>query len=100
MSSMMIISCSTSKPMMVRTLHTFPTQTTTRVHAPKDTTSFHQQDSSIVEIFESESLTKIGLGSYGSMSYGGGGINECLKEVEIALDALDKPYNVLTKFTY
>ena len=30
----------------------------------------------------------------------GGGINECLKEVEIALMALRKPYNVLTRFTY
>jgi len=30
----------------------------------------------------------------------GGGINECFKEVEIALSALDKPYNVLTQFTY
>lgn len=30
----------------------------------------------------------------------GGGINECFKEVEIALNALNKPYNVLTKFTY
>jgi len=30
----------------------------------------------------------------------GGGINECLKEVEIALMALDKNYNILTKFTY
>lgn len=30
----------------------------------------------------------------------GGGINECLKEVEIALMALDKNYNVLTKYTY
>jgi len=30
----------------------------------------------------------------------GGGINECLKEVEIALMALDRPYNVLTRFTY
>lgn len=30
----------------------------------------------------------------------GGGINECLKEVEIALMALDKPYNILSKFTY
>ena len=30
----------------------------------------------------------------------GGGINECLKEVEIALMALDRPYNVLTQFTY
>lgn len=30
----------------------------------------------------------------------GGGINECLKEVEIALLALRKPYNVLTQYTY
>ena len=30
----------------------------------------------------------------------GGGINECLKEVEIALIALEKPYNVLTQYTY
>ena len=30
----------------------------------------------------------------------GGGINECLKEVEIALMVLKKPYNVLTQYTY
>jgi len=30
----------------------------------------------------------------------GGGIRECLKEVEIALMALDKNYNILTKYTY
>lgn len=30
----------------------------------------------------------------------GGGINECLKEVEIALMALDKNYQILNKFTY
>ena len=30
----------------------------------------------------------------------GGGIQECLKEVEIALLALDKPYQVLTQWTY
>jgi hypothetical protein len=30
----------------------------------------------------------------------GGGINECFKEVEIALNALNKSYNILTKFTY
>jgi len=30
----------------------------------------------------------------------GGGINECFKEVEIALNALGKNYSVLTKFTY
>jgi hypothetical protein len=30
----------------------------------------------------------------------GGGINECLKEVEIALLAMNKPFNILTEFTY
>lgn len=30
----------------------------------------------------------------------GGGINECLKEVEIALQALDKTYSVWYEFTY
>lgn len=30
----------------------------------------------------------------------GGGINECLKEVELALMALDKNYQVLSEFTY
>ena len=30
----------------------------------------------------------------------GGGVNECLKEVEIALMALNKPYQVEHKFTY
>jgi hypothetical protein len=30
----------------------------------------------------------------------GGGINECLKEVELALDALDKNYDTWHKFTY
>ena len=30
----------------------------------------------------------------------GGGINECLKEVEIALDALDKPYQTWSQYTY
>ena len=30
----------------------------------------------------------------------GGGVNECLKEVEIALKALEKPYKILNKFTY
>jgi len=30
----------------------------------------------------------------------GGGINECLKEVELALMVLDKPYNVLTQYTF
>lgn len=30
----------------------------------------------------------------------GGGINECLKEVEISLNALDKPFILLTQYTY
>lgn len=30
----------------------------------------------------------------------GGGINECLKEVEIALNALGTPFTVLSRFTY
>lgn len=30
----------------------------------------------------------------------GGGINECLKEVEISLKSLDKSYEVYSKFTY
>ncbi len=30
----------------------------------------------------------------------GGGVNECLKEVEIALMALNKPYTVYSAFTY
>ena len=40
------------------------------------------------------------LQNYNNIVICGGGVNECLKEVEIALDALEKPYNVLTKFTY
>jgi hypothetical protein len=40
------------------------------------------------------------LKGYNNIVLCGGGINECLKEVEIALKALDKEYNVLTKFTY
>lgn len=40
------------------------------------------------------------LRNYNNVVVCGGGINECLKEVEIALDALGKPYNVLTQFTY
>ena len=30
----------------------------------------------------------------------GGGINECLKEVELAMMALNKPYTIYKKFTY
>jgi hypothetical protein len=40
------------------------------------------------------------LRNYRGIILCGGGINECLKEVEIALQALNKPFNVLTKFTY
>lgn len=37
---------------------------------------------------------------YNNIVLCGGGVNECLKEVEIALHALNKPYNVLTQYTY
>lgn len=40
------------------------------------------------------------LKGYNNIMLCGGGINECFKEVEIALDALNKSYGVLTKFTY
>ena len=40
------------------------------------------------------------LSGYNNIVLCGGGINECLKEVEIALNALDKYYSVLTKYTY
>lgn len=40
------------------------------------------------------------LARYSNILLTGGGINECLKEVEIALLALDKPYNILSQFTY
>jgi hypothetical protein len=40
------------------------------------------------------------LKNYNNIVLCGGGINECLKEVEIALQALDKPFNILTKYTY
>jgi hypothetical protein len=40
------------------------------------------------------------IGGYRGIVVCGGGVNECLKEVEIALQALDKPYNVLTQYTY
>jgi hypothetical protein len=38
--------------------------------------------------------------SYNGIVLTGGAINECLKEVEIALKALNKPYTVLNTFTY
>lgn len=40
------------------------------------------------------------LKRYSNIVLTGGGINECLKEVEIALMALDKNYTVNSKFTY
>ena len=40
------------------------------------------------------------LSNYSNIVLTGGGINECLKEVEIALLALDKPYNILLQYTY
>ena len=30
----------------------------------------------------------------------GGGVNECFKEVEIALKALNLPYEVYSRYTY
>lgn len=40
------------------------------------------------------------LQSYSNIVLMGGGVDECLKEVEIALLALDKPHNVLSQFVY
>jgi hypothetical protein len=40
------------------------------------------------------------LKKYNNIILTGGGINECLKEVEIALLALDKPYRILKEYTY
>ena len=37
---------------------------------------------------------------YSNIVLCGGGINECLKEVEIALEAIDKPYTTLSRFVY
>jgi hypothetical protein len=37
---------------------------------------------------------------FNNITLTGGGINECLKEVEIALGALNMSYNVLKEFTY
>ncbi len=38
--------------------------------------------------------------SYSNIVLTGGGINECLKEVEISLLALDKTYTTISEFTY
>jgi hypothetical protein len=40
------------------------------------------------------------LKNYSNIVLTGGGIDECLKEVEIALMSLDKNYNVLSEFVY
>lgn len=40
------------------------------------------------------------LKMYNNIVLTGGGIDECLKEVEIALLSLDKNYNILSTFTY
>ena len=40
------------------------------------------------------------LGKFSNIVLTGGGINECLKEVEIALLAMNKPFNILNQFTY
>jgi hypothetical protein len=40
------------------------------------------------------------LKRYNNIVLSGGGINECLKEVEIALKALKKPYQVDKNYTY
>ena len=40
------------------------------------------------------------LKNYSNIILTGGGINECLKEVEIALLSLDKNYNTLSEFVY
>ena len=40
------------------------------------------------------------LKNYSNIVLTGGGINECLKEVEIALLALDKTFNTLSEFVY
>lgn len=40
------------------------------------------------------------ISRYNNVTLTGGGINECLKEVEIALLALEKPFSILHQFTY
>lgn len=40
------------------------------------------------------------LKTYGNIILTGGGVDECLKEVEIALNALGKPYTIWDKYTY
>jgi hypothetical protein len=40
------------------------------------------------------------LDSYDNIVLVGGGIDECLKEVELAMDALGKNYDTWHEFTY
>lgn len=40
------------------------------------------------------------LQPYSDIVLTGGGVNECLKEVEIALLAMDKPFTILNQYTY
>ena len=40
------------------------------------------------------------LKKYNNIYMMGGGINECLKEIEIALKALNKPYELNKKYCY
>jgi hypothetical protein len=40
------------------------------------------------------------LAHFNNIVLTGGGVNECLKEVEIALLAMNKPFNTLHQFTY
>jgi hypothetical protein len=40
------------------------------------------------------------LTKYNNIVLAGGGINECLKEVELALYALNKSFNILNEYTY
>ncbi len=40
------------------------------------------------------------LSNYSDIVLCGGGINECLKEVEIALNAMDKKYSTIPKYLY
>jgi hypothetical protein len=40
------------------------------------------------------------LKRYSNIVLTGGGINECLKEVEIALKALKQPYQIYSTYTY
>jgi hypothetical protein len=40
------------------------------------------------------------LSDYSNIVLVGGGINECLKEVEISLNAMDRPFTTIPKYLY